>query len=481
MKVRKLSRIDTFDIMGKWWKKDIPEDSVFGTLKYTPESITLELVGVLCDEGDLFNFDREVPNEIYGVSVNGESFKINVLSRISASTPSPGIPGETYSVRSFLVGNYTEEFPENFDNILYNADYLTQWIAPQVFEETRIPRDNYYKIEYSVPETRKYNIESLNSIIEETFMGNTRMDYLSNIEVKARHTSWFKIIPEQSRDIDWFLKVIRSFKGFLNLLIDYTTTDENIILRVFKSEENRYLEYKYFESIKEVKKKKKGNVQFLFDYEDLKEKFGEIMNSWFEKEDKLITILTFHLHNFENLYIDSKYINAVQALEIFHRRFYEGNTIEQDLYIENAEKIKRYIEDNIDNEEVKSFFLGKFKHGNEYNLGKRLKELINGLSSEVKSFLIGNSENRDRFIQKTVETRNYLTHYDMSKKTMILKEPFEKFFNIYRMKLILIFVVLKKLGVEEKLIFDKVQKHRQMSSLLNQAKDVLNKKNKTLS
>ena len=81
------------------------------------------------------------------------------------------------------------------------------------------------------------------------------------------------------------MDTVRSFKGFLNLLLDYTTSDEHILFRVFKKEEKRYLEYKYFESIKEVKKKKR-NIRFLFKYNDVKENLESILNNWFGNDNK---------------------------------------------------------------------------------------------------------------------------------------------------------------------------------------------------
>ena len=44
------------------------------------------------------------------------------------------------------------------------------------------------------------------------------------------------------------------------------------------------------------------------------------------------------------------------------------------------------------------------------------------------------------------------------------------------MKVILIFIVLKELGLEEELIFKKVKEHRTMRAILDQSKEVLNKK-----
>ncbi|XYR59809.1 HEPN domain-containing protein [Bacillus amyloliquefaciens] len=209
----------------------------------------------------------------------------------------------------------------------------------------------------------------------------------------------------------------------------------------------------------------------MFEYEDIKSEFENILNRWFEKEEDLKAIISLHLNKFESYYIESKFLTSIQALEIFHRRFYGGNILDQQIYNQASDKIKEFISEELEGE-VRDFFLAKFKHGNEYNLGKRLRELINKLSQDSKLYIIGKSERRTSFLQKLIETRNYLTHYDDSGKTTILKHPYVKYFAVIRMNIILVFVLLKELGIDEELILKKFKDHRNTNFLIEEAKKV---------
>jgi hypothetical protein len=60
-------------------------------------------------------------------------------------------------------------------------------------------------------------------------------------------------------------------------------------------------------------------------------------------------------------------------------------------------------------EENKEWLSGRLQHGNEPNLRRRIKNII----EPFKTF-IGTSQKRDKLITTIVETRNYLTHYDQS-------------------------------------------------------------------
>jgi hypothetical protein len=58
-------------------------------------------------------------------------------------------------------------------------------------------------------------------------------------------------------------------------------------------------------------------------------------------------------------------------------------------------------------EENQEWLSGRLQHGNEVNLGRRIKSII----EPFKEFL-GSSKERNKLIRTIVDTRNYLTHYD---------------------------------------------------------------------
>ncbi|ARC58768.1 MULTISPECIES: ApeA N-terminal domain 1-containing protein [Bacillus] len=474
VKTLKCESLDTFEVMGLWWTDEYPE-KLTGTLKYSPRNITLELIGVIGDD-DFFGSENKIPETIYGLSVKGEKFKVDVLGRVKVETNIPGIPTEIYRIKSFIAGNYIEEFPQHFDYAELLTDELTRWIGKRGFKES--DEREKKSVEYYTPTVYKYNIPCIDASISEIHTLNTKRNYKYSDQVSLSHTSSFRIRPITEKDLNWFLDKIQSIVQFLNLILHQPLS--NINIKLIKSGESFPYTFKYF-TIPDNTSIGSSNLKkrFFFKYNEIQGQFENILNKWFEKKESLNTIISLYLSSFKDEYIESKFIKAVQALEIFHRRFREDTQINEQVYTENVDKIREFIEVNIENVEAKKLFLDKFKHGNEYNLGKRLRSLLKELLEETNRYIIGNSRNKTRFIQQVVETRNYLTHYDQSQKMQILHDPHEKYYASFRLTLILAIIILKELGIDEKRILTNLQDpHSEFEFILNSAKKFLNKETK---
>lgn len=82
---------------------------------------------------------------------------------------------------------------------------------------------------------------------------------------------------------------------------------------------------------------------------------------------------------------------------------------------------------------------GRLTHGNEINLGKRIKGIIDPFKE-----LLGSSKERSKLIRRVVDTRNYLTHYNEDLKEAsakgrdlwVLCLKMEVIFNLHFLKVI---------------------------------------------
>ena len=86
---------------------------------------------------------------------------------------------------------------------------------------------------------------------------------------------------------------------------------------------------------------------------------------------------------------------------------------------------------------------GRLLHGNEINLGQRIKRII----EPYKSF-IGNSKQRNKFIRGVVNTRNYLTHYSEELENDAVKGS-ELWGLCQKMEAVFQLHLLQQLGFEE--------------------------------
>lgn len=82
---------------------------------------------------------------------------------------------------------------------------------------------------------------------------------------------------------------------------------------------------------------------------------------------------------------------------------------------------------------------GRLMHGNEINLSKRLKRIIEPFKEHL-----GTSKERSKILRKIVDTRNYLTHYSENLESesakgrdlWILCQKMEVIFNLHFLNII---------------------------------------------
>ena len=94
----------------------------------------------------------------------------------------------------------------------------------------------------------------------------------------------------------------------------------------------------------------------------------------------------------------------VQGLEAYHRRTSDEKRIDEAEFDELVENLVNQCP-----EEHREWLSGELRYGNEVSLRKRLRSIINPFKD-----VIGNRAKRNNLIDRIVNTRNYLTHYDLS-------------------------------------------------------------------
>ncbi|MGE7691419.1 HEPN domain-containing protein [Lysinibacillus sp. NPDC097214] len=155
------------------------------------------------------------------------------------------------------------------------------------------------------------------------------------------------------------------------------------------------------------------------------------------------------------MYINSSFLSYIQSLEIYHRRKFDSKLFLESDYNTYMEKLKVFVEKEIP--EFTAKIDSMKQHGNEVNLGKRLKEIISSLSGDSKSYLFGNSKKRDKFIMQLVETRNYLTHFDKTRKKNILEDTNSLLNAVMRMQALITLTILIDLGIDEEIALNRIK------------------------
>ena len=173
-----------------------------------------------------------------------------------------------------------------------------------------------------------------------------------------------------------------------------------------------------------------------FNFDAIKANAQQVFNNWLKAYEDLSPALGLYFSTKAGAqkYLDGKFLALAQGLETYHRRTSSETLMDKESYESLvSEVLKGCPENHLD------WLYGRLLHGNEINLRKRIKKII----EPFKDYL-GTKQERSKLLEKIVDTRNYLTHYSESlhdkaakgRDLRILCLKMEAIFNLHFLKVI---------------------------------------------
>lgn len=119
---------DTFDIDGYWWLPENPTKTVAGTLHYSPEKISLNLIGAFSDiKESLSRFEYPI---ILGFSTGGKLITLYKSYSSNFSISNPSLPSSSYAVLQLFIGHHFQKEDElKFSKILTHLTHFDEWVG----------------------------------------------------------------------------------------------------------------------------------------------------------------------------------------------------------------------------------------------------------------------------------------------------------------------------------------------------------------
>jgi hypothetical protein len=143
----------------------------------------------------------------------------------------------------------------------------------------------------------------------------------------------------------------------------------------------------------------------LFTYTNILSRFAKIISDWFSKEQNLEPVYDLYFGTVydPDMYVSYQFLSFMQAIETYHRRTRKNEELSPE---EHKKRIDAII--NASPHQYEHWLKCKLKYTNEPSLRKRLRELVKKDLTSVADLFV---EDKNCFINKLVDTRNYLTHY----------------------------------------------------------------------
>jgi hypothetical protein len=339
------------------------------------------------------------------------------------------ITGENYYTKSkvsFKTINVTFTCIEHWTDIdPYHPHY-----KENLHTLTYIP----YKEEY------KINLDCLEPGCELNIITFVNRESHGRSSYKLEHQIIFRINVANNKELSWFEKTIRSLSRFFTFLIGIPIFVNEVESISELKDESRIRQIniysRMFNTGFEEYDFRRVVLPFTFLTNDVNKYFG----NWFINYEKLKPALDLYLSNLyhKEVYIEQRFLNLMQALEITHNRIYGNRKLSTP-----AKK-------------------GKIRSTEEYpNLWERIEYLIDFYWQNCLDKFVDRDVFEDLLVKRADFIRNYLTHYD-SKKEKIKEREYktdDKFYSLIMkinkaLNLLLVVIFLDLLGVPRDLIYN---------------------------
>ena len=323
-----------------------------------------------------------------------------------------------YANRAFIGVNYDEKEKISFSEIIFSVDGLDEWLLVSGFQVEPSWKENggleNVSIHFSPPEEISFNLPDG---VELKFTFSWSWPSPNSTEVRINQKAYISLKSKELRPIEYFLDLVSKLHNFLCFAIDKTVSLDSVtcysseITQEIWGEKKDEIPIKvYYRSIPYSEIEPEVHwPDMLFSYRNIADKIEKILTKWLESYE--IYEPAFNLY-FASMfsgqkYLEWKFLSLAQGIETLHRRSSQYTEMPDEEFI----KLKRSILEGIP-ENKKDWLEARLKYANELSLRKRIKQMIKPFKD-----LFGNGRQRDSFIGKVVDTRNYLTHYDSRLET----------------------------------------------------------------
>jgi len=389
---------------GIWWIPSQPENKVPGSLSYNrDEGSYLQIDGCF---GDSDTYEL-----LHGFSNNGKKITLqNAFNVHSTKRYGTGLDECRIFANIFFVGAWLDN-KTKFNKFLFRTNLLDGWVNRSGFDIKHDIQNKSVNINYKLPDPIElYSSDKIK--IEIVIEAKTPSLNFVQTEAIVRQKAFFEINFAEKNDLESLLKVMYQLQNFIAL----ATLKPVIPIEVFGYSDE------HVEEIGETKYPSKIDIYFspigdLGDYDvfppNMLFTLGDILNSsqeklsrWFVRHEELAPVfdLFFSIMYRSPGYQERKFISLIQAVETYHRRTHKNFDLDED---EHEKRVASII--NVIPTVYKKWLSYWLTYSNEPTLRRRLKELFDKFNEILSNFI-----EKKEFVNLSVNTRNYHTHFDKS-------------------------------------------------------------------
>ncbi|MEK4487663.1 HEPN domain-containing protein [Psychrobacillus sp. FSL H8-0484] len=293
-------------------------------------------------------------------------------------------------------------------------------------------------------------------------------------EFKINTVCQFKLEFNKPTPLENTLNIINQVRDFLTLCTSNRTYIEKVIASPILDDQAEFtlpfvvygpgIEIGTLENIPKLR-----FVDITIRLDKIVNNFERCMQNWFSKNELLLPVIELYIGiNYQRTSNERHFLNAVQALEAYHRLTRKNEVLPK---IEHKVKIKSIISSVP--EEDRAWLQGKLNFSNEPSLHERLDDLLRPVKdtshpnySRSYDLFKPQGINFEDLIKDIKNTRNYNTHFDEKLKNKAVKG--DELLQLTTLLIIMIeYYLMTELELNEDLVLDitndkvmKISNHR---------------------
>ena len=316
--------------------------------------------------------------------------------------------------------SYGDEDEITFSELEFSVEGLDEWLGISgIHIDPNLGTDRWQNVSvhYDLPEEVALHLPDE---MEMKFSFQASVPFgVNTTEARISQKAYILLKSMKLRPLDDFLSLMSKLHRFFCFAVDKTISLNHVTAyssKITRGKKNREVPIEiYFRSTLYSDKNPEIHLHdMLFRYQDVTDKLERILTGWLQKYHVYEQVFNeyFAVKYGAYKYLEGDFLSLVRGIEVLHRKYSQDTEMSEEEFRDMVSAILK----NIPNDK-QEWIERKLKYANELSLRKRMKEMLKPFQH-----LYGDKTKRIFFINKVVNTRNYLTHFDDSLTKDVAKE-----------------------------------------------------------
>lgn len=401
---------------GFFWLPDQQRVELSGSLEFDP-SIGGRLT-ITVPSQRVFNlgpFDEA--EVIHGRSPSlGGVFSLTGCEREGSSGQGGGPAKHTYRVQRIFRGVLLATGKPMARSVTASFTYLNRWLFKSgIRMEEELKSLTEFDVKYRLPAQESFDIGGGLKLALLMLLEKRPLEASLDGEFTIQERAAVCLSSDEPHEVDYFLDSLRVLQDFFSIACLRLSVPEQVSVEfpaAAGQEDSPAFGDLFYEVGLTDRESKRGRPnpqwEFLFNRKHLGENPAPFFQNWFKKAELLRPSVELYMSaTYSRGFLEPQFLALCQAVEVYHRRFYEG------VYMETQDEFRRQVLKPLLKaipQEIDSSFRAAIRarlgYLNSYSLRKRLEELFAKHDDPLRRRVA----DLPKKAGEITDDRNFLTH-----------------------------------------------------------------------